>query len=132
MLLDTSKGDYNPLDLNADAGVRRQLFTFLGTAQSRGNSPLWQRQFGSANSAGLIAAVAQAQLFNNTSWDLWTQDWRVQLVPVSQWTDWTNQMEKGAPDAASTNGMVQQTDVTNMAEYLKKIDAKMAEMYINH
>ena len=132
MLLDTSKGDYDPNNPNADAGVRRKLFSFLGVARHTATSNFWQQQFQPANPSGNMVTVAQAELFNNSSWDLWTQDWRAQLVPVTQWDDWTAQMAAGAGDASATNGALQPNDVTTVAEYLKRLNAKMVEAYVHH
>ena len=79
-----------------------------------------------------MVSVAQAELFNNKSWDLWTQDWRAQLVPVSQWDDWVHQMQTHAAEASATNGILQPRQVDEMADYLKKMDSKMVEKYMNH
>jgi hypothetical protein len=132
MRLDISQGDYDPNNPSADAGVRRKLFSFLGVAQHTATSSFWQGQFQAANPSGNMVTVAQAELFNNSSWDLWTQDWRAQLVPVSQWDDWTAQMAAGANDASATNGVLQPNQVSTVADYLKRLNSQMVETYIQH
>jgi hypothetical protein len=137
MLLDTTKGDCaDPsapgVQVGADVGMRRKLFTFLGVARHTATSNFWQQQFQPANPSGNMVTVAQTELFNNTSWDLWTQDWRAQLVPVSQWDDWTAQMAAGAGDASATNGVLQPNDVTTVAEYLKRLNSQMVNAYMQH
>lgn len=137
MRLDPAKGDCADLnapgiEVGADVGMRRKQFTFLGVAQHTATSNLWPKQFPAANPSGNMVTVAQAELFNNSSWDLWTQDWRVQLVPVTQWDDWTAQMAAGAGDASATNGVLQPNEVTTVAEYLKRLNSQMVEAYIHH
>ena len=135
--LDVSQGDCaDPnapgLELGADQGARRTKFTFLGVAQHGASSSFWPNQFPPANPSGNMVAVAQAELFNNSSWDLWTQDWRAQMVPVSQWDDWTAQMDAGAGDASATNGLLQPNEVTDVSTYLKRLNSQMTQAYINH
>ncbi len=130
--LDISQGDYDPTNPNADTGIRRTKFTFLGVAQHGASSSFWPNQFQPANPSGNMVTVAQAELFNNTSWDLWTQDWRAQMVPVSQWDDWTAQMAAGAPDASATNGLVQPSQVSDVATYLQRLNSQTVESYIHH
>ena len=61
-------------------------------------------------------AVAQVQVYNPTSWDLWTQNWRVQLVPVTAMDDWADRLDAGVPfygdiQAATGDGaLMQMTD----------------------
>jgi hypothetical protein len=129
-LLDTSKGDYNPSDLDPDQGARRTEFSFLAVSRNGSQAPFWSREFRPALSDD-VTAVAQAKLFNHTSWDLWTQDWQVQLTPVSQWQDWMNQMEQGQGDAANTQGLVKQQDVQNAWTYLHKMQA-LADGWMTH
>ena len=135
--LDTTKGDCAAAEtpgteVGADVGMRRTKFTFLGVARHGTTSNFWQQQFQRANPYGNMVAVAQAELFNNSSWDLWTQDWRAQLVPVSQWDDWASQMEAGAGDASATGGTLQPAEVSDVAAYLKRMNSQMVEPYIHH
>jgi hypothetical protein len=135
--LDTSKGDCaDPnapgVEIGADEGARRKLFTFLGVARHGTSSNFWQEQFQQANPYGKMVAVAQAELFNNSSWDLWTQDWRAQLVPVSQWDDWVSQMETHSGDASATSGALQPAEVSDVAAYLQRMNSQMVEPYIHH
>lgn len=128
-LLDTSIGEYNA---DHDAGDRRKNFTLLGLATSSNNSLMWNRQFGNASPGGRMLAMAQAEIFNNSSWDLWTQDWRAQLVPITDMPNWIDRINSGVPDAASTFGQVQSTDIDSVLDYLRRMDERMLEMYLNH
>ncbi len=129
LLLDTSQGDYDPALPEADAGVRRQLFTFLGVASQADRAPAWPQQFSSASPVNSVVAVAQAELFNNTSWDLWTQDWQAQLVPVTQWDDWVRRLELGVAQAGLTDGQVSEQDVGDMHDYMMRMNREFVELY---
>ena len=129
VLMEASSGHYEDGD---QTRFRCESFKFLGVARGNSHSPVWPSQFGNPSPNGKMLAIAQAQVFNTTSWDLWTQDWRAQLMPVTNLPDWTAQMAAGAPDAAATDGAVQQSDVEAVAQFLETLDEQMAEKYINH
>jgi len=99
MLIDLAAGDYESNiavdaydDMNHDQGVRRNQYTYLGVAVSSADPTVWRRRFASGNPSGRTVAVAQVQIYNPTSWDLWTQDWRVQLVPVTGMEHWRDRL----------------------------------------
>jgi hypothetical protein len=125
-LLDTPKGEYAD---DHDLAGRRDVFTLLGVARADDTPPLWRGQFGSLNPSKSMVTVAQAEVFNNASWDLWTQKWQAQLVPVSQWAGWMSRMTDDSPPAGSP---VQPADVQAVRDYLMKIDPKMVDTYMNH
>jgi hypothetical protein len=145
ILLDTSNGD--PYDEDHDLGGRRALFTFLGVARKNHSAPVVPQKFTNPNPLRGMVAVAQAEVFNKTSWDLWTQDWQVQLVPVSNWGP-----AEGAAVSSPPGNWVWQLDVTNPAvreqlqmvtnlvseqEVQKIFDymfnlSSMAGLYVNH
>ena len=45
--------------------------------------------------------IAQAQVFNNHSWDLWTQMWHAQLAPVDRYDAWLERLERSETPALS-------------------------------
>ncbi|RLI52858.1 MAG: hypothetical protein DRO93_14415, partial [Candidatus Thorarchaeota archaeon] len=132
ILMDTSMGDYNMGRPHHDLGVRRELFTLLAVASQRDTARAWPSRFGTDNPFGGITALAQAEVFNTTSWDLWTQDWKAKLVPVTQWSDWMEKMAAGAEDAALTNGQVSPEDVSIVYEYLRRFDEAMVNQSLHH
>jgi len=132
MLLDTSVGDYDPFELDGDRGVRREYFTYLGVVRKRSGAPIWPQKFSNVNPTGSMITLAQAQVFNNTSWDLWTQDWRVQLVPITQWDQWVSRLHDGVVATGPPGGSVQQSEVDNAYEYMSRLNEEMAELYLNH
>lgn len=130
-LLDTSGGDYDPASLDPDRGARRASFSFLAVARKNAAAPVWPRQFSGVVSDPLMTAVAQAKLFNHSSWDLWTQDWQVQLTPVTKMDDWLARMELGIDQASGTNGLVRGEDVRAAWGYLTKV-RPLADAWMNH
>ncbi|NLF31661.1 MAG: hypothetical protein GX591_12335 [Planctomycetes bacterium] len=134
ILLDLDVGDYDAGDAadpwddaGHDAPVRRDRFTFLGVARRGSQAVVWPSRFRTGNPGGAITAVAQAELYNPTSWDLWTQDWRVQLVPVTDMAAWADGLDEqrdayrdvaGASDAAA---LLDMADVDAINEYLQAL-----------
>jgi len=134
MLLDAGEdiGDYDPDVLDHDRGVRRTHFTFLGVVREGDTAPVWSQKFSTASPISSMVTVAQTQVFNNVSWDLWSQEWRCQLVPVSRWGDWTVRLEDGIDDAGYFSGQVRADELERMYEYFLNISPELADSYINH
>ncbi len=72
---------------------------------------MWPTHFAGRKPYPNIVSIAQAQVFNNHSWDLWTQMWHAQLTPVDNgngdgiilprelaFQDWIDQMEASSGD----------------------------------
>ncbi len=132
ILMDTAAGDYDMAQPHHDLGVRRSVFTYLGVAGRSSEPMVWASRFGSGNPFGQVVAVSQAEIFNTTSWDLWTQDWKTQLVPVTQWSDWVGRMADGAADASATAGLIEPETVSDFAEYLGRFDEQMVGEMLQH
>jgi len=121
-------GDYT---VNHDQGARRTDFTYLGVASRSGQAGVWPQRFKTGNPSGLTVAVSQAEVFNNTSWDLWTQDWQAQLVPVTGWEDWTTSMiaDLGSWPEESD---IDEERVREIVSYLQRINPDLVEVFLNH
>ncbi len=134
ILLDTSTGDYGGDD--PDEGWRRQRFTYLGVARKEMHAPFWSARFRNLSSIDGTMTVAQAKVFNHRSWDLWTQDWQVQLAPVTKLLPagdqdtWMTMMENGVSDAGVVN--VDSMEVETAIKYLSSLDPEMARLFMNH
>ena len=129
-LLDTSNGDIDPQNNDWDAGVRRSTFSYLGIARTADTAPVWPQRFAGASPIKSVVAVAQAKVFNHSSWDLWTQDWQAELMPVSLWSDWAQRLADGKGDLGSVKD-VSAGDLDQMQKYIESLkDA--AEPYVNH
>jgi hypothetical protein len=132
ILLDTTEGDYG--GDHPDEGWRRQQFTYLGVARKEMEAPFWASRFTAINPINGTLTVAQAKVFNNRSWDLWTQDWQVQLMPVTKVSGdseaWVNRLEAGVDDAGKAN--VQSEDIEIALKYLSALDPEMARLFFKH
>jgi hypothetical protein len=107
-----------PIDLDHsvvvqnDAAARAAYLSFLGIARTSDIPQAWPARFRGGRPYSNAVAIAQAKVFNNHSWDLWTPMWRTQLEPVSDYDGWLSRMQ--ASMAAS-----QQTDLTDLQTYLQ-------------
>ncbi|MBL7133379.1 MAG: Tad domain-containing protein [Phycisphaerae bacterium] len=131
IILDPAEGDYDPQEANPDEGYRRKWFMYLGLARGGILSGVWGEQFRNPNPTGSMMTVAQAKVFNNTSWDLWTQDWRVRLAPVTKWDLWTQDLGDAAA-AGGMGGTVPQDELVNAYNYLSSLGARAAELHVGH
>lgn len=132
VLLDTDNAVYNP---DRNEGDRRRMFMYLGVATRTGESRVWQSKFLPGNPSGDVAAVSQVSIFNNNSWDLWTQDWQAKLVPVKRWDVWCDRLAETIPDwdpAEITDVDLTQEDLERVLEYMQSISPEMAEAYLVH
>ncbi|MFP4054824.1 MAG: Tad domain-containing protein [Phycisphaerae bacterium] len=130
LLLDTTEGDYDPHRLDPDSGIRRELFSYLGITRDTDQPVLWKGKFQGVNPADGMYAVAQAEVFNKSSWDLWTQDWQVRLKPVAKWEDWMERLDRGVMDAPPE--VLDVEDVERALEYLDAFDQDVAEWFFSH
>lgn len=129
ILFDTSQGDYMHEHF---LGVRREHFTFLGIASKGARAKIWANKFRSGNPSGTITSLAQAEVFNNRSWDLWTQDWQTQLVPVTDWQEWIEQLAGAEPDLVDSGAQLNVDQLDKIRDYLERIDPDLADAFLNH
>ncbi len=132
ILIDTSAGDYDMSQPHHDLGVRRDVFSYLGIAFRSNRPTVWPGRFGSGNPFGKIVAVSQSEIFNTTSWDLWTQDWKAKTVPVTRWGDWVDRITAGIEQAPSTGGMVDAETVRDVGQYFGRFDEDMVAEMMHH
>lgn len=127
--LNTDEGDYDPVD-SPDEGYRRRLFTYLGLAGRSTTAGVWPSRFNSDYPDERMVTMAQARVFNNTSWDLWTQDWQVQLVPVTQLDLWKDVLEQGV----DRNRLVDErsVDLQSLYDFVQALSPDLTDRYMNH
>ena len=75
----------------------------------------------------LLAAVAQAEVFNNHSWDLWTQMWHTQLRPVDELDGWLTLLEDTSGDL-SWLPFLNPQEVNELADYLESVEPLADDM----
>lgn len=108
-------------------------YGFLGIAREKKyEADVWPRRFTGLGSIEGMLTIAQAKLFNNLSWDLWTQDWQVQLAPVVKWDDWLWELEQAQWELDQVNGLVDYKELREIDKYLRSIDEDMMRAFLSH
>ena len=91
----------------------------LGVAHRPKRAALWARAFDGTRPDADSVAVAQAHVFNNHSWDLWTQMWHAQLQPVEDLDDWARSLDD-RPPSGSFPWLIE-GDLNRVGDYLKAV-----------
>ena len=110
-------------------GVPSSPFTFLGLAKQSNKAPLWTQLFNTSAFDGHVG-IAQASVFNNHSWDLWTQMWHAQLEPVQDYDQWV-QLLRAQISAASGYEDLNTGELEETIEYLESLQ-DLAPVMLNH
>ena len=84
-----------------NAQSRRDLLTFFAVARQANTSPFWPDRFDNRLPQGASIAIAQADVFNNHSWDLWTPMWHARLQHVTGYENWIDRLTAALPDVAA-------------------------------
>ncbi len=129
-LIDPRDGDLDPDDPhNLDNPFRRNYFTVLAMVRRPGQQETWTRRFGNASPSGSVHALAQAQVFNASSWDFWTQDWQAKLTPLTGWQDWVEKMEAGRDDLDAMAGQFDAEELDRALRYLRALGPDLVQHY---
>ncbi len=100
--------------------VRRQYLTFLAVAHQDNHSMFWPTRFDNGRPFRGNVAIAQVTVFNNHSWDLWTQMWHAQVQAVDDYDEWLARLQTSQADVnpipALDTEMIDQLD-----QYLRSI-----------
>ena len=108
---------------------RRETLTFLGIAHQPKDASFWPAAFDRGRVDPKLVTVAQAEVFNNHSWDLWTQMWHAQLVPVDDFGGWMEQLAD-PPDLEAMDWL-ETDDVASVVDYLDAV-APLADVMLEH
>lgn len=104
-------------------------FTFLGLSKQPNEAPMWSQLFDTSAYDG-HTAIAQASVWNNHSWDLWTQMWHAQLEPVQDYDQWVDLMRDQVGSLSDIED-VNAGEVEEMLDYLEAIKP-LAPVMLNH
>ncbi len=108
----------------------RDRLTFLGVARQGGRAVMWSAQFDRYKPENVITSIAQVSVFNNRSFDLWTQMWQSQLEPVDDFSRWAIQVQVDASGSADLP-FVHPERVGDAATYLESLTG-LAELGLRH
>lgn len=114
-----------PIDteFGPDEANRRDNLTFLGIAHQAKEAKFWPEGFDGDRPDKVLVGLAQAEVFNNHSWDLWTQMWHAQLTPVDGLDDWMDELAD--PEGLGRMPWLEETDVAEVTDYLEAVSPLM-------
>jgi len=110
--------DFDHERMNASAASRRAHLTFLGVVRQPDRAQAWPSRFRGGKPLPAQVALAQAGVFNNHSWDLWTQMWHAQLEPIRDYQRWIARMERGSRALGRTD-RIDPESYAQLLEYLR-------------
>jgi hypothetical protein len=96
------------------------------------NAWIWPQRFESKSPVRFAVAVAEAKVFNDQSWDLWTQSWQTQLTPVTDWESWAELLADSAIDAEVLPPSLSQEELENAVRYAESIGGELADQFLVH
>lgn len=125
--------DLMATDLPADnPQARFQYLTFLGIARQSNKPTFWPSRFQGSQPYPYNTALGQACVFNNHSWDLWTQAWQSRLEPVDidRFDDWVGLADEAAAADVDAVGL-DRDEVRGIADHLRSVST-LAPAMLNH
>jgi len=99
---------------------RREYLTVLAVTQYPDRALLWPRQFRGDKPDPNMVSIAQANVFNNHSFDIYTQMWHAQLTTVTDYHDWVTRMQD---DVGDSTERASETEITDLVAYLEAMAA---------
>ncbi|MAE62266.1 MAG: hypothetical protein CMJ49_13035, partial [Planctomycetaceae bacterium] len=109
-----------------DASGRWPTLGVLAVVQEPDDALMWPSRFAGGKPYAFNVAVAEAEVFNNHSWDLWTQMWHAQLKPVERLASsggsgrtWLNVLDDDIVDGAFDPSI---DPADGLAEYLTSLE----------
>ena len=115
--------------IDGEVGYPGSSFTFLGLGKQANSARLWPSLYNTSAFDGHVA-IAQASVFNNHSWDLWTQMWHAQLEPVQDYDVWISMMQDQIGDASGYDNL-STGQLQELVDYLESI-RQLAPTMLQH
>jgi hypothetical protein len=96
---------------------------FLAIARQTDSPQAWASRFRGGRPYPHMVAVAQSRIFNDHSWDYWTQMWKAELEPVSNIDG-----SPGVTDWVQTLANSQSSSAADLLKYLQSLDQLASEI----
>ncbi|QQE13115.1 hypothetical protein JD969_06540 [Planctomycetota bacterium] len=95
--LSSSPAPYDFIQGSMPAGNEQteDRMKFLSVVYQDDRAEIWPDRFDRNRHYPNQVSVAQAKIYNNHSWDLWTQMWHAQLEPVQSYDTWADEYNEG-------------------------------------
>lgn len=131
--------DFDHEQMDRDEQTRWQHLTYFSAARLQDHPVMWGSRFtgrkldsDSDGRDGSLMAIAQAEVFNNHSWDLWTQMWHAQLqrIEPASFTAWVQRMGADGARVGEVPVIVPE-HYERMYDYLGRI-APLADDMLKH
>lgn len=121
-----------------NAEAKQQYLTYMTVVKHHDKASLWPKLFASKSPNPHNMAVAQSNVFNDHSWDLWTQMWRGQLSEIdtgkeggnNEFSRWVNRFEASQDQAVMIPDFNEQ-DAADFLQYLRGVEP-LAPVMLNH
>lgn len=118
--------------------AHQHFLSYMSVVRHHDEPSLWPKLFKSKSPNPNQMAVAQAQVFNDHSWDLWTQMWRAQLSKIdttkgmtkNDFSIWIDRLEQDREAAATIPDMTAQ-DAEDFLQYLRSVE-ELAPVMLYH
>jgi hypothetical protein len=137
--------DIDHTQVQPQTDSRRQYLTFLGAARRGDTALMWPDRFSSNKPDPSMVALAQTQVFNDHSFDLWTPMWQSQVERITNMPDWlvqcqnaqgqladlgSGQANGGIPSVPSAQ-MVTAQEMADLQTYINAL-LPMADVGLSH
>ncbi|MEM8737986.1 MAG: Tad domain-containing protein [Planctomycetota bacterium] len=106
--------------------LRRDRLTFMGVAHQPREAAVWSAGFDGDRPEPRVVALAQAEVFNNHSWDLWTQMWHAQLTPIDDLDGWLEVLAE--PENLDEMPWLEEDEIAEVTDYLNAAQPLMQLM----
>lgn len=106
---------------------RERYLTYLGVARRGDQAQAWPSRFNGNKPYPNSVALAQVRVFNNHSFDLWTQMWHAKLEPVGRYDAWLTE----ASATVGSDSAVNSADLSELESYLIAT-SDLARVFLEH
>lgn len=113
-----------------DPSARRLYLACLAVARQGDRAQAWPSRFAGNKPFANTVGLAQARVFNNHSWDLWTPMWHASLEPIDQYELWLDQLAADRGASALVQG-VNSDELAELQAYLNAV-SNLAEPFAEH
>jgi len=120
----------NRSEVNTSPASRRQWLTQMAVVAHGDHAQLWPSRFHGGKPYNRIVAVAEAEVFNDHSWDLWTPMWQSRLTSVREYDAWLDTLDTAVAAGATTQSM-STDELTLMSDFLRATQS-LAPAMLNH
>ncbi|WP_432799040.1 pilus assembly protein TadG-related protein [Poriferisphaera sp. WC338] len=120
--------DHDKIDVSDEA--TQDSMHLLSIVRHPNKSAIWPSRFDKNQSYDQHVGLAQARVFNNHSFDLWTQMWHVGLEPVGGMKDWVDQLEDELPQLRQIP-VVRDEGLEELLKYMRSVEP-LEDVMLHH